>query len=399
MQIKAYGQTDIGQKRERNEDAYLIDASNNLFIVCDGMGGHAAGDIASQTTAELVHTYLRDNSSTLQQAKAEPGGYFKLVELAEKAAIHASQRLYEMASSQTDLSGMGTTLTMLLVVDNKAVMSHIGDSRLYLLRDRQLHQLSTDHTLAHDFYQRGEFTQEQYEASPFNHILTRTVGSVEAAESEMLLFDVLPNDTFLLCSDGLTKHVKDLSELTHYLSQKDVSSVPDELVALANSRGGRDNITAVVARIVADSSNDDDEIRVKADALQSTFLCEDISYRRLIRLVEMSETRTYEPGQCVLQPNDPCDGLYLVVSGQLTVSKDGQERGRLTKGNMFCETALVRMRKARLAVHTIQETTLLLIPRANFQRLTWRFPKFGRVLNARLLEHFGKLLDEVSDSV
>ena len=275
MRATAFGTTNIGQRRERNEDAFLIDDELSTYVVCDGMGGHAAGEVAARMAAELVAEYLRDNRSALEQAHSNPAGYFKVVELAESATVETCRRLHEIATSDPNLAGMGTTMTMLVVVDNKGVMSHVGDSRLYLLRDGELHLLSSDHTLANELLQRGALSADDFGSSPYQHVLTRAVGSTAAVESEMLLFDILPEDTFLLCSDGLTKYIEDHAELTDFMQRSDLSSVSDELVELANRRGGNDNITVVVARTSAGQPTTPaaDEARLKADALQATFLC------------------------------------------------------------------------------------------------------------------------------
>ena len=211
-------------------------------------------NVAATKATQFLAEYLRDNRFALQQAHATPSGYFKIVELAETATVDTCRRLYELASSDPEYAGMGTTMTMLIVVDNKGIMSHVGDSRLYLLRDNELHLLSSDHTLANELLQRGAMSPDDFDASPYQHVLTRSVGSVAAVEAEMLLFDVLANDTFLLCSDGLTRYLEDDDELKEHLQRSDIASVADELVNLANLRGGKDNITVVIARTPHDST-------------------------------------------------------------------------------------------------------------------------------------------------
>ena len=252
MQVTAYGTTDVGNKRKRNEDAYLIDEQLRLFVVCDGMGGHAAGDVAAQKTIEFMADLIRQNKSALCDAQSSPDGESKIAELVKTATVQTGHHISELASAHAEYAGMGTTMTMLSIVGNKGAMSHIGDSRLYLLRSDNLKQLSTDHTLANDLLHCGILTNNDFEISCFHHMLTRAIGRDEIVECDTLLFDVLPEDRFLLCSDGLTRHVGTSAELTGLLRRPDLASIPEELVTLANHRGGLDNITVVVVHVTAD---------------------------------------------------------------------------------------------------------------------------------------------------
>lgn len=399
MQIESFGSSDIGQSREQNEDAFLLDEGLQLYVVCDGVGGHAAGEVAARKTAEFVCSYLSENRQEIQAARATPGGYFRIVELVEAATVTSCRRLHELASSEPGLAGMGTTLTMLLIVDNKGIMSHVGDSRLYLQREGRLHLLSNDHTLANEMLQRGLVDSSEFQNSPYHHVLTRSVGGAAAVETELLLFDILPNDTFLLCTDGLSNYVCDASELVPVLRRSDLASAVGELINAANERGGKDNITAVVIRAGESQSLDvGEDTRLKTGALKASFLCRDISYSRLLRLVEIAEVRRYAVGAGVLVADSPCEGLYLVAEGQVSVASRAGERA-VCRGQCFGETALIRERAAAADVSASQASTIVMIPRAPFQRLTRRFPRIGRLLHARLLDQLSARLDEIDSSV
>lgn len=326
MQIAACGITDIGKNRQRNEDAFLIDEQLNFYVVCDGMGGQAAGDVAALKATEFIAEHLRNNATVLSDVQASQQACYKLVQLAETTTIATCRQLHALASSQPQYAGMGTTMTMLIIAGNKAVMAHVGDSRLYLLRDQELHLLSSDHNMANEMLQRGILTLAEFETHPFRHYLTRSVGSGEAVEPEVLLFDILTGDTLLLCTDGLSRYIEDDREMAGLLQQDRFASIPQQLVKIANDRGGHDNITAVAIRVTSDTTtrSGDEVTRTKTAALQSLFLCETLSYPRLIRLVEISEIRTYAAGDGVLSENDVCEGLYLILDGRVAISRDDQ---------------------------------------------------------------------------
>jgi serine/threonine protein phosphatase PrpC len=246
MLVASYAQSDVGLIRENNEDSVLASPSLGLYAVCDGMGGYAAGEVASSTAVSLLEAYVRDRSSMLTEADRKPDGYFRILKLAEEAVQQVSARLHEMACSNPDCRGMGTTLTMLLIVNNKAIVAHVGDSRLYLLRDGDVHLLSSDHTLANELVQLGHLESATAQHSRFASMLTRCVGRQESVQVDTLLFDLFPGDTCLLCSDGFSKYLEEPSELGDLLRAEDPRGVTQNLVDLANSRGGNDNISVIV---------------------------------------------------------------------------------------------------------------------------------------------------------
>ena len=248
INVQSLALTDVGNQRENNEDRFLIDSSLGLYAVCDGMGGHAAGEIASEMALEFAAEYIRAHRSVLESAPRSPDGYFRVVRLARDALRAASERLHRMAESDNRYAGMGTTMTMLLIAGDRGIMAHVGDSRLYLLRDLNTYLLSTDHTLANELVRVGIMSEEEAGNNGFDHVLTQSVGQQRAPDVESLVFDLRPNDTFLLCSDGLSQYFASPDEIGNVLRQVRFEDAPGELVKLAKVRGGSDNITVVVLR-------------------------------------------------------------------------------------------------------------------------------------------------------
>ena len=231
MTLTAVALTDIGQLRNRNEDSFLLDADASLFAVADGMGGHAAGDVASQTAV-----------ATFAAAFAETRSVVLSVRSANRAVI-------ERSLSQPGAAGMGTTLTALHITGDSALIAHVGDSRLYLLRGDVLAQLTRDHTVAEEMVERGSLTRLQVMQHPANSMLTRSLGSRPDVEVDELQAKLAHRDVLLLCSDGLTSMVTD-DDISEILQQK--KSLADraaELIETANQRGGLDNITVILIEV------------------------------------------------------------------------------------------------------------------------------------------------------
>lgn len=227
-----YALTDVGKKRSLNEDSFIADGS--IFAVADGMGGHRAGEIASSIALDVLKSNLaKQSKDPLDQ---------KLV----NAIKLANKEIYTKAIRDLDRRGMGTTLTAAVLHDDKLYVGHVGDSRLYLLRDGKLTQLTGDHSLVAQMVESGHLKPEEAEVHPQRSIITRAVGSEADVEVDVVITDILPDDRFLLCTDGLTSMLTD-NEIAETLRDRDdLDAACRELVDWANDRGGNDNITAII---------------------------------------------------------------------------------------------------------------------------------------------------------
>ncbi|HEX6207682.1 MAG TPA: Stp1/IreP family PP2C-type Ser/Thr phosphatase [Actinomycetota bacterium] len=220
--------TDVGVVREQNEDAYLVRAP--IYAVADGMGGHQGGEVASRLALETLDRRSREDH-----------------EVDLRAAVKDANRVVlDRASGDTELAGMGTTLTLLRIEGPRVRLAHVGDSRAYLLRDGDLRQLTDDHTLVNKMVKEGKLTTSEARIHPHRSILTRALGVDGDVEVDVFTVDVDLGDRILLCSDGLTAIVSDEVIRGVLTSQGDPQAACDELVAMANRGGGPDNITVVV---------------------------------------------------------------------------------------------------------------------------------------------------------
>src|SRR5277367_2432962 len=236
--IRFAASTDVGRLRDHNEDNYLVDKKLCLFVVADGMGGHAAGEVASALAVRIVHEELRKERETIEAAGTQSrGGGRAILGLLEHAVQRACARIHEEARADATKRGMGTTLSALIFAGSHGYIAHVGDSRIYLLRDGRIQQVTEDHTVFNELIKRGKLTREQIEKVAQKNAITRAVGVYERVEVDTLVVEVLPGDCFCLCSDGLTGYLAGPEELLDHLG-KDGDQAVKSLVALANDRGG-----------------------------------------------------------------------------------------------------------------------------------------------------------------
>jgi PPM family protein phosphatase len=246
LKVVSAGLTDVGRKRNHNEDSFLIDDELQLYVVADGMGGHAGGGTASRLDKELRKAReSRDNPfvsvPNLQEA---------LIPEALRGAVErACLAIYTAAQEDPRLSGMGTTVISLVVKDDQAFFAHVGDSRAYLIRGELIQQISEDHSLVNEQIKAGMITPEEAKHSRYKNIITRSVGFEEEVQVDVMGVIAEPGDVYLLCSDGLANMLEDreIHELVN--STPSLQDMPQRLVDMANERGGDDNITVIVVQI------------------------------------------------------------------------------------------------------------------------------------------------------
>jgi serine/threonine protein phosphatase PrpC len=241
--------TDVGRKRSSNEDAYFVDEALGLYVVGDGMGGHAAGEIASQEAVETVYGMVKTGIRKLKPlvepvSDTDARAACRLMESSIQAATYM---VFSMAEMDRGKAGMGTTLSALLVFGEYAVTAQVGDSRIYRVRGDQVEQLTEDHTLIAWQLKQGVITEEEAKRSPHRNVITRAVGNRDYVEVDTGLVKLDSGDRFLLCSDGLHGYLRE-GDILATLQQGGEAAVRG-FIALANARGGKDNITAILVEI------------------------------------------------------------------------------------------------------------------------------------------------------
>jgi PPM family protein phosphatase len=255
LHIRFAIRSDQGKIRTSNEDSYAANSKNRLFLVADGMGGHAAGEIASQIAASTVEEIVAARRAT----DADPE------ETIRAAAREANVRIYDAQRQNPELAGMGSTLTVLYLRSGQYYIAQVGDSRAYRLRADRLEQLTRDHSLVWHLYENGILRKEELSSHPQKNLITRSIGPHPQVEVDVERGEAHEGDVFLLCSDGLTDVVPD-ERIRRLLSEssKSAAEIGEALVAAANSAGGPDNITVVVVRLEAGTSVEEDTGKFRA---------------------------------------------------------------------------------------------------------------------------------------
>jgi serine/threonine protein phosphatase PrpC len=413
MELTFAAATDVGRQRTHNEDNFLIDKKLRLFMIADGMGGHAAGEIASSIAVHEIRDIVSNNRDLIDRYRADEGTVqaVEILQMLEHAIQQACTTVYNRAQQEADKRGMGTTASVLLIAGApdhlRGFIAHVGDSRVYLARQEQCHQLTEDHSLMNELIRRGKLKRDEFEKSPykqFKNAVTRAVGVYASVEVDTFDFDILPGDRFLLCSDGMYVYLDDAT-LPGMLSDGDVKDVPRKLIEVANAGGGHDNITSIVIRVgddpAATTGDRAEEVSLKLEVLKGLQMFRYLSYKELVRVVNITETADYESDQLIFRENEPGEAMFVVLQGSVRLSKAGTSVAELGKGQHFGEMSLVDRSVRSLTAIAGQATRLLVMRRKEFYAIIKQEPQlavkllwsFVQVLNARLRKTTADLSD------
>jgi PPM family protein phosphatase len=253
MDLKAIGLTHVGRQRQHNEDSYLVADEAKLFLVADGMGGHAAGEIASKIAVDAISEFIvhtKEDDGTWPHAYDEHFG--RATNRLMAALRLANTRVLEAMRKDARLRGMGTTVVACLADDSTMSVAHVGDSRAYLIRGGELSRLTNDHSWVFEQVQAGMLTEAEAEKHPLRNVITRALGGALSVTPDAAEVESQPGDVYLLCSDGLTGMVPE-DEILRVVSENgnDLEAACQNLIDIANERGGLDNVTAILVKTVS----------------------------------------------------------------------------------------------------------------------------------------------------
>jgi serine/threonine protein phosphatase PrpC len=400
MELSFWAATDVGLKREANEDNFLVDKKLSLFIVADGMGGHASGEVASEIAVHEFRNTVDASREVIERFAAadptvRPQDILSILEQAIQAAGHA---IFNRGQSEPEKRGMGTTTSALLIVGDRGFIAHVGDSRIYLLRRGQVVQLTEDHSLINELVRRGKIPKDGIENSPYKaykNAVTRAVGVYESVQSDTIDFEILSGDQFLLCSDGLHGYLDDAKTID-LLSQDDITQAPKRFVDLANAAGGQDNITAVVVRIdpaspgAAATAADDraEELQRKIDVLKQMPMFRHLTYKEIIRVLNVTEVKEFVPGQPLIREGMSGEEMFILLTGKVRVHKNDAFITFLLPGSHIGEMALVDRSPRSTSVTAEEPSRLLILRRREFYEIVRKDPS----LSVKLLWSFVQVL-------
>jgi PPM family protein phosphatase len=251
MRVRFAGDTNVGMTRAHNEDALHLPIDERLCIVADGMGGHASGEVASRMAVDTVVEYFRETSEeqTLTWPfKVDRDGRADVTRLVTAIKL-ANLKIHEQAQRDPACKGMGTTIVTALFLDDRIIVGHVGDSRLYRLRDGEIQQLTEDHSLINDYIKMKRMTAEEAENWPHKNVIVRALGMKDSVQVDIHAETPRVGDSFLLCSDGLSGMISDEKIAEIMRSEHDLDRASDRMIVAANAAGGKDNITVVLARL------------------------------------------------------------------------------------------------------------------------------------------------------
>lgn len=254
MNVRSVGMTDVGRKRAINEDAMFCDDDMGFYVVADGVGGHQKGEVASKETIEQLRMWVYGASTMLDHLvnlrnQGDGDAHWEIRRLLESGVQSACYMVYGMAELDPEKRGMSTTCSALLIRDGFAYAAHVGDSRVYRIRQGEVMQITEDHTLINYKLRRGLITKEEAERASGKNVITRAVGHKDYVQVDTADVDSATGDRFLLCTDGLHNYIDTASELSELFQAGELDAGVHAAVALANQRGGKDNITAVVVEV------------------------------------------------------------------------------------------------------------------------------------------------------
>ena len=252
LAVEVAAKSDVGCVRSNNEDNFGYDLEAGIFVVCDGMGGQAAGEVASKLGIDVLLNYFRQaaGSGEYPAVGAALDGISREGAALASAIRLANQTIYETGQQKESSAGMGSTIVAALIKGNALAIANVGDSRIYLIRQGIIQQLTQDHSLVMEQVRRGYLTREQAEQSDMQNIILKALGSEETVEPDVEDLVVVPGDILLLCSDGLTKYVRDEEILRLIASAATLEQSCDSLIQTARDRGGDDNVTCLLLKVV-----------------------------------------------------------------------------------------------------------------------------------------------------
>ena len=388
--IRSWARTDVGRKRKHNEDSFHQDDAGGLYVVADGMGGHAAGEVASAQAVKSIREALQQGKPILDSFARTPTVEAResVAALMENAIQKACADIYALGGGDAAKRGMGTTVVALLVVGKKAVVGHVGDSRVYLFRNGRAHQLTEDHTIIQEQLKRGLITKEQIPTADNKNVITRAVGIQPSVAVDTLVTDLLPGDLFVLCSDGLHGYLDEAELPQLFTTARD--KLAEFLVDLANQRGGKDNVTAVCVSVEAGKNEESADVEGKTEILRRIPLFQHMTYKELLAILGIARGRQFEQGQPIIQEGEQGDELFVLFRGKVDVLKNGLKIAQLRAGGHFGEMGLVDQAPRSATIVAAEETSAVSIDRDSLLKLMRR----DALLAVKLLWSFVQVLSE-----
>jgi PPM family protein phosphatase len=396
MKLLCTAGTDIGKERANNEDAYLVDESLGLYVVCDGMGGHQYGEIASANASEFIRDGIRERAEDFRRFADGELTTKDVRAILRSVLENTNYKLREMAVSDETLEGMGTTAVVVLVLGSHAFLGHVGDSRIYLFRDNAVHMVTDDHSIGSEVQKKTSLPRE-YRAA-----LTRALGVHDTVEPDVLSLDLFPGDGILLSSDGLYSYFtpRKLRDAQEEIGADKTEDFLSALIAGALERGGRDNITGVYLYVEDDPNKKPYVIaRKKLEIIQALSLFRFLTFTELLHLTNIASAERFNEGDEIFQEAAAGEALFVILRGEVAIYKGGVELAQLSDGDHFGEMALIDKSPRSASVKALRDTVCLVIDRGDFYDLLRDLPNLAVKVLWSFVKELSARLRETSDEL
>ena len=386
-----WGATDVGRVRKVNEDSFLLAPDHGFVAVADGMGGYQRGDVAAQLACNVIKEALTAHKHVVDLYRRAPSeaSQSAVRTMMDAAMQRACKEVHEAALAMTGKGGrMGTTMDIVMQAGNTAFISHVGDGRIFLLRGGEIHQLTQDHTLA---------AQQAAEGVPVaditgKNVITRALGVFPNVLVDAMAFDLNVGDRLLICSDGLYRYI-DEEELMEEVPKAGVAETVDRLITMANQRGGRDNISVVVIEAEGDTGQVDESTTVRRmEVLRNVGLFQFCTYRELMKVCQMAESRTVPAGAVLFDEGDHGRECFVIEEGQVVIRKRGQVLGELKSGDYFGEMSFIDVPRRSASAVVTRDAKLLVLRRNQFLQLLKQDSELAAKLMWQLLQKLSRLV-------
>lgn len=399
MTIDYSAKTDIGRIRKRNEDAIGTVSELGLYVVADGMGGHNGGERASNLAIDAIIETVRARRRIIEswEMGPTPGQRIEMMRLGAEAVRSANDKIVLEADQNMDLQGMGTTAVVAIVAGDRAFITHVGDSRAYLLRERKTTLLTEDHSLLFELLRQGRLSREASGDFPLRNVVTKALGTRGVVESDTIDLDLLPGDRLVLCSDGLSGYVSD-DMLIRLAGDGDAKTATDRLISFANAAGGGDNISAIVV-VVKSIDKDPREVLNRIEEERSHAVFSGLPFGDWVRLVSTAEHRVYRAGQAVFKENYAGDGLFIVQSGEVELRRGDKVVRKITGSGIMGEMSLLEDRPHLVTAVATKDSEILVFSRRRLELLNEKAPIVALKIHRQLALTLSRRLRDCGDEL
>lgn len=402
MDVKAWARTDVGKVRDNNEDRFLCDQSRGIFAVADGIGGKPGGEVASQIIVDALGKRAEEIRRAID-ARSKPfseSGRDEILDRLATALQEINQRVYQLRETERYPQGVGSTVDLVVLGGGGAFILHVGDSRVYLLRDDEVFRVTRDHTFSEKLREDTKLRRRYLNPERYAHILTRSIGGAPVVEIDRFFIGLRPGDRLVLCSDGVSNYLSG-AEILEFSKVHDDEDLPLRLIACANERGGHDNATAVAVAIPLGEDTGFYRADTRRDTvrsvriLQSVDLFSELDFQELLTVLQHVDVEHRSAGELIIARGDAVDGLYVVMRGELKAQLEGVELSTIESGQHFGEFALFGEPLRSADVRCVEDCELLFLSGESLQEIVGADAALGNKLLTVLLARTSQIIQSM----